>query len=142
VLWYYNHIYNSLTNLDKQIARLKWEGLPRELCATDYSKDRVSGGGRDSTEHILFKVQVLVDCRQESLLKLDEADRLLQEISCEPGCELYGQVLRLWYVEKLPKEEIAERVGYATRVSVYEIRRRAIRKFAANLFGANAVKAM
>jgi hypothetical protein len=142
VLWYYNNIYNSLANLDKQIARLKWEGVPRELCATDYGKDRVSGGGRDSTENILFKVSVLMDCRRESLLKLDEIDEQLQQISVERGCEQYGKVLRLWYVEKMAKEDIAPLVGYAHREQVYKLRNRAIRKFAANLFGIAAVQGM
>jgi hypothetical protein len=141
-LWYYNNIYNSLANLDRQISRLKYEGLPKEISATDYSRDKVSGGGRDSTENILFKVQVLMDCRQESLLKLSEIDEQLQQISTEHGCHNYGQVLRLWYIEKLPKEEIAERIGYSHKEEIYKLRGRAIRKFAVNLFGISAANVM
>lgn len=142
MLWYYNNIYNSLTNLDKQIAILIRQQGPKPLTAVSMDLTGVRGGRVDNTEATMYRLQVLEHCRAESLLALDKADGMLQEISKERGCELYGMVLRLWYIEKLPKEEIADRVGYATRVSVYQIKQRAIRKFAANMFGVNAVKAM
>jgi hypothetical protein len=142
ILWYYNNIYNSLQNIEKQITRLKYQSAPREISATNYDQPRVSGGGRDSTENIMYQIQVLTNCRDESLLKLDEVDEQLQQISTERGCEKYGQVLRLWYIEKLPKEDIALAVGYAHKEEVYKLRYRAIRKFAANLYGVAAVEAM
>ncbi len=139
ILWYYNNIYNSLQNIEKQITRLKYQNAPREISATNYDQPRVSGGGRDSTENIMYQIQVLTNCRDESLLKLDEADKALQEISQEPGCENYGVLLRLFYIEKLPKDVIAARVGYSQRKDVYRLRDRAIRKFAVNYFGIRAI---
>lgn len=42
--------------------------------------------------------------------------------------------------QKVPKEEIAGEIGYETRKSVYEIRAKALRKFAVRLFGLAVVK--
>ena len=48
----------------------------------------------------------------------------------------------MWYVEKKAKEDIAEKVGYSHRQSVYEIRNKAIRKFAVALFGIVVLEAI
>lgn len=53
---------------------------------------------------------------------------------------MYGEVLKMWYVDKLPKEEIAEEVKYSSRQSIYDIKNKAIRKFAIRLFGLEALK--
>lgn len=142
VLWYYNNIYNSLANLDLQIAQLIRSQGPKELTAVHMDITGVRGGPTYTTEQALYKLQVLQNCRQESLLALDKIDEQLQQISQERGCEQYGRVLRLWYVEKLDKDSIAEALGYANKRDAYRMRDRAIRKFAVNHFGINAVTAM
>ncbi|MDF2571533.1 MAG: hypothetical protein K0R55_3137 [Sporomusa sp.] len=48
----------------------------------------------------------------------------------------------MWYVERLDKEEIAERLGYSSRQSVYDMRNRAIKKFAVALFRVAALEAI
>jgi hypothetical protein len=48
----------------------------------------------------------------------------------------------MWYVEKKAKEDIAEKLGYSHKQSVYEIKNKAIRKFAISLFGIVALQAM
>ncbi|MBP2658727.1 MAG: hypothetical protein H6Q69_1759 [Firmicutes bacterium] len=51
-------------------------------------------------------------------------------------------LLYMWYVEKKVKEEIAEQLGYSHKQSVYEIRNKAIIKFAVALFGIVALEAI
>lgn len=43
----------------------------------------------------------------------------------------------MWYVDKMDKEAIAEDIGHSqtSRKSVYEIKNKAIKKFAVSLFG-------
>ena len=55
----------------------------------------------------------------ETEKKLEEVDVLLEEISWGEGCELYGVVLRKWYIDKVPKERIGEEIGYRERNIYY-----------------------
>jgi transposase len=45
-------------------------------------------------------------------------------------------------IDKLPKEDIAEMIGYSSKRSVYDIREKAIRKFAVMMFGIKALQAL
>jgi hypothetical protein len=48
----------------------------------------------------------------------------------------------MWYIEELPKEKIAEIIGYSSKQSIYDIEAKAIRKFAIMLFGIDVLKAI
>jgi hypothetical protein len=63
-------------------------------------------------------------------------------ISQDSGCERYKDILLMWYVEKIPKEDIANNIGYSHRQSVYEIKNKAIKKFTVALFGIVALVAI
>ena len=139
VLWYYNNIFNSLENLDRQINALIRSQGPKDITAVSLDQTGVRSGRVDNTENMLYALKVLRDCKNESLLALDEADKLLQQISVERGCESYGRVLRLWYIEKWHKDDIATEIGYAHKKDVYRIKERAIEKFAVNYFGIKAL---
>lgn len=80
--------------------------------------------------------------RENTLIEVDRIDKELDSICIEPGCERYKDVLVMWYVEKLDREEIAHEIGYSHRQSAYEIRNKAIKKFAITLFGIEALRAM
>ncbi|CEP67867.1 RNA polymerase sigma factor, region 3/4 [Moorella glycerini] len=141
-LRYYHDLYKSLENINRQIARLIGRAAPREVTAICFDETGIKSGRYDETLNTLFELQKLVECREETQTALSEIDKILEEISREPGCELYGQVLRKWYIEKKSKEEIAEELGYSSRQSVYDIKNRAIRIFAVRLFGLGALKAI
>lgn len=141
-LWYYHDLYRSIENIDRQIARLIAKASPKMISAIRFDETGVKAGHYDDTLNVLFEIQKLTEAKAETQAALAEVEKILEEISQEPGCELYGQVLRKWYIEKVPKEDIASEIGYSSRRSVYEIKNRAIRKFAVRLFGIEALKAV
>ena len=61
------------------------------------------------------------------LAQMDEAD---------------ARILRLWYIERKSKEEIAEAVCYASPTSIYDQRNKALVRFALLYFGAGAMPSM
>nr|DAM13526.1 MAG TPA: Protein of unknown function (DUF1492) [Caudoviricetes sp.] len=140
-LKYYGDMYRSLENMDKEISRLIRKTGPKEISAIAYSSEKVSGGaGQDEAINILFKLQKLINSREETSKKLKEIDDLLDDL--EKGYKYYGQVLRKWHIERTPKEKIAEEIGYSSRTSIYTLEAKAIRKFAVRLFGIDALKAI
>jgi hypothetical protein len=143
VLWYYNDLYRSIENIDREIARVVRKQGPSNLTAIAIDITGVSGGGgQDEAINMVYKIQTLTGNRERTQTELGEVDRILNDISQEPGCEYYGRVLRKWYIERVPKEEIAKQIGYSpsSRRSIYDIKGKAIRKFAVTLFGIEAVK--
>ena len=97
---------------------------------------------QDEAYNTLFTIQKLTKSRKETKEKLKEIDSLLECLEEENGCELFGQVLRKWYIEKIPKEDIAREIGYSSRQSIYTLKGKAIRKFAVRLFGLKSLKMM
>lgn len=91
---------------------------------------------------MLCELKKLVDARRDTLNELDEIEKILEDISSEEDCELYGRVLKMWYIKKVPKEKIAEELSYSSRQSVYDIKNRALRKFTIRWFGVYALKTM
>jgi DNA-directed RNA polymerase specialized sigma subunit len=82
------------------------------------------------------------EMKDRTLVEIAKVDSLLNAISQDLGCERYKDILFMWYVEKKPKEYIANEVGYSQRQSVYEIKNKAIKKFAVALFGIVALVAI
>lgn len=80
--------------------------------------------------------------KELTAIEIGKIDDVLVAICEGSGCERYKDVLVMWYVNKLDKEDIAERLGYSHRQSVYEIKNKAIRKFAVALYGVTALKAI
>ena len=56
-------------------------------------------------------------------------------------CCIYKEreIIRLWYIERKSKEEIAGAVSYASTRSVYDLRNTAVARFALLYFGAAAL---
>lgn len=74
--------------------------------------------------------------------EIDKIEVSLQGICLDPGCGNYRDVLYRWYVEKLDKEVIATNLGYSSRQSAYDMKDKAIKKFAVALFGIAALEAI
>lgn len=139
-LRHYHDLYRSLSNMRIKRAKLIGKAAPQGYKESDYTQPIVTGGGgQEDAYNLLFKIKVLTENITKTIEKLKEIDEILNGISQEPGCELYGDILKKWYIEKVPREEIALEANYCER-NIYKIRDKAIQKFAVNLFGLNAVK--
>ncbi len=138
-LRHYNDLYRSLRNMNKERARLIGHAGPKGYPTLDYTQPIGSGGsGQDDAYNILFKIKTLTENIKKTEQKLEEIEKVLSEISREPGSELYGDILKKWYIEKVSREEIALESQYCER-NIYKLKNKAIRKFAINLFGLDAV---
>lgn len=146
ILWYYNDLYRSVENMNREIAKIVSRQGPSTLNAIQLEPTGIHGGGSadDNVNNLMFKLKTLTDNREKTIAELEKVDTILNEIAKDPGCELYGEVLREWYIYRTPKEEIAKQIGYSptSRTSIYDIRSRSIRKFAVRYFGIDALKAI
>lgn len=143
-LWHYRDLKYSLEQLDREISKLKWSGAPEMPSAQELDGMPHGQAYQDDMMNIAFKLHMCMESREKTLQELSEIDQILADISAEKGCEVYGKVLRMWYIEKKSKEEIAETLNYSqnSRQSIYDIRGKAIRKFAIRKFGLEALKAI
>jgi len=139
-LYYYTELYRSMGHMRMERTRLIAKSCPSRDLVAKFDLTGVRASAHDEAINDLYKIKVLTENIAETEKALAEVEKILEEISQDPGCELYGEVLRKWYIEKVPKEEIALEIGYQTRKSVYEIRAKALRKFAVRLFGLGALR--
>lgn len=144
VLYHYRDLKFALQNLEHQIEKLIFQSAPADAKGANIEITGIKSGYHDDAYNSLFKLKVLTENWDKTEEEIKKIDSLLDAIEKEPGCEYYTQVLRLWYIEKIPKEEIAGLIGYspASRQSIYNIKDKAIRKFAVMYFGLGALKAM
>ncbi len=139
-LWYYRDLQRSIDEMSQRIGKLISRAGPADLSAMVLDGSGVHSQRVDDTLNILFEIKRLTELRQETNTALAEIDNILTRFDKEPDCKFYGAVLRKWYIERVPKEDIAREIGYSSKRSVYEIKNRAIRKFAVMLFGIEALK--
>jgi len=144
ILWYYNDLYRSIENMNREIAKIVSRQSPSSLNAISLEPTGVHGSGDadDNTYNLMFKIKTLTDNREATLTELSKVDQMLDDISKDAGCELYGRVLQEWYIYRTPKEEIASNIGYSHKSTIYRLKDRAIKKFAVRHFGLDAVKAI
>lgn len=143
ILWHYRDLYCSVENLNHEIAMMVGSQGPKLLSVVTLDEAGIHGGGsrNDDAYNLIFRLKILTENRDTTLAELSKADRLLKNISQEPGCELYGEVLEHWYIKRTPKDDIADLTGYDVR-HIYRIKDKAIRKFAVRYFGLEAMKAI
>ena len=77
--------------------------------------------------------------REEKLVRLLHANFTPDDLEMD---ESDARILRLWYIERKSKDEIAEAVCYASPTSIYDQRNKALVRFALLYFGAGAMPSM
>lgn len=138
-LTYYRELQRSVDEMTRRIARLVAKAGPEQLRAAVLDDVGVSSGRHDTTLNIILEIQKLQESLLETKKGLFEIDAILDEISHGEGCENYGKLLRMWYMQRASKEIIAEQLCCSIR-KVYYDKDAAIRKFAVRIFGMAALK--
>ena len=141
-LKHYKDLYQSIENMDRQICKLVMNAGPSDGRVIKLDESGIRSGKFDKTINMLYEIQTLNNNKIKTQTELDEINITLDKLSAEPGCELYKDVLWLWYIERIPKEDIAEQLNYSSKQTIYNIRALAIRKFAIRLFGIEALRAV
>lgn len=138
-LTYYHDLQKSIDEMTRQIARLVAKASPKQLKAAALDDTGVRSGRHDTTMNIIFEIQRLQESLRDTKKGFIEIDAILDEISQGEGCENYGNLLRMWYIQRISKEVIAEQFNCSIR-KVYYDKDAAIRKFAVRIFGMAALK--
>lgn len=141
-LWYYRDLLRSVDYAREQIGTLMSIGAPRDTSAVQLDPVGIRASKPHDTLNIMYQLQRWTEIRDKTLAEIEKIDLVLDDISKEPGCERFGDILKMWYVEKMNKDDIANDLGYNQRRSVYELRNRAIKKFAIRIFGLEALQAI
>jgi hypothetical protein len=124
------------------ICRLKRQGAPKGISAVNMDIIGVRSSKPVNVLNQIYQLQKWQEIKDRMLVEVEKVEEALRGISQEQGCERYRDVLFMWYVEELDKEEIAERLRYSHRQLAYEIKNKAIKKFAIALFGVVALEAI
>jgi hypothetical protein len=141
-LRYYRELHQSIEHADYMISKLVNQTAPKEVSAVSMDVTGVRAGKPCNTLNQMYQLQMWQEMKNRTLVEIEKVDNVLVSISKDPGCERYKDILYMWYVKKKAKEEIADEIGYSHRQSVYEIRSKAIKKFAVALFGVVALVAI
>ena len=123
----------ALKNLMRRQERIMRHNSPSGYPSLDTSKPYTSTKSvNDALTDCIEIAEVAreINCTKD---KIDEIDSVLQQLDPQDA-----ELLRLWYIERKSKEEIAEKVNYASRTSIYDLRNKAVAGFAVLYFGADA----
>lgn len=137
---YYNELQQAIKTADKMIAKLAYKTAPGQLNAI--SLDSVHAGNVTNTYEQIYQLQLWTERKSDTLEEIKKIDDTLNAINRQSGCEYYKDILTLWYVDKIPKREIARKLGFAdtSRGYMFVLKNRAIKKFAVALFGIDALE--
>ncbi len=141
-LRYYRELHQSIEHASRMISKIKWQTAPGGVSAVNMDVTGVRASKPMNTLNQMYQLQKWQEMKERTLEKVEKIEEALNGISQAQGCERYRDVLFMWYVERLDKDEIAERLGYSHRQSAYEIKNKAIKQFAVALFGVIALEAI
>jgi len=138
-LKHYRDLSRAVKNAQKEIHRITYRTVPRKIKAAAMDETGVRANVPINTMNEIYQLnrwQTILNDTEEELRLIDD---ILTEISQEPNCDHYKDVLIMWYVERRKKDEICEKINYSTARTLYRIRNKAIRKFAVSMFGIEAL---
>jgi hypothetical protein len=137
----YKRLMRSIENLDFEIGKLNISRISNSV-TQHFEPTGIYGSRNDADAEVqLLKWAQLNAMKKETQEELNNIDYNLKFISLDPGCQFYGKILRLWYIEKTDVTVIADEIGYH-RTKIYGIKRDAIKKLAVQLFGKRALVAI
>ena len=118
-LWEYQLLNKSIIAMQKELKKLLERSGPKGDKNIAVSLNKVGGGKgssqMDETVNQIYRVQELKEGIADTLNRVSDIDEALGDISEGEGCERFGELLWIWYVEGLSKDEIADQMGFQTR---------------------------
>jgi DNA-directed RNA polymerase specialized sigma24 family protein len=124
----------ALANLERRRERILKQSGPAGYPSPDMSKPYSSTKNVNDALTECLELAEIVREIQVTQDTMREIDLVLDQLGDEDRA-----ILRLWYIEHKPKEEIASAINYASITSVYDIRNKAVSRFALLYFGAGAL---
>ena len=124
----------ALANLKRRRDRAISRSGPSGLSTVDYTKPYVSSGAAGDALSSCLEVATITRQIAATEEEIAEIDRVLGQLEAADR-----DLLRAWYIEGKPKEEITEALSYSSRTSIYDLRNKAVSAFAVLYFGAPAL---
>jgi len=124
---------SSLPILQKRLDRLIEAGAPKEPGGIDFSKPYVNSHYVNET---LSELCDLAETQKQIIAtkqKIREIEEILEAVPKDQRT-----VLKLFYIEKLTAEQIAERIYVESEKTVYNIRNKGVATYALLCYGALA----
>ena len=124
----------ALINLERRRDRIIENKAPAEYSSIDFTTPYTSVKNvNDALSDCLSIAEVVreIEVTRETI---QEIDIVLSQLEPEEN-----NILRLWYIERKPKEKISVEMNYSSATSVYDLRNKAVSHFALLYFGAGAL---
>lgn len=127
----------ALGNLERRKERIIRQSGPGGYPSIDYSKNYTST--KDVNDALSECLELSEVMREIVATKeaIEEIDNILSQMEPEDA-----ELLRLWYVEKKSKEDIADAINYSSATTIYDLRNKAVSRFALLYFGASALSSI
>lgn len=127
----------ALSNLERRKERIIRNAAPSEFPSLDMSKPYSSTSAVNDALSDCLELAEVVREISDTREKIEEIDDILGQLDAEDAL-----VLKMWYIERRSKDDIAEAVSYASITSIYDARNKALSRFALLYFGAGAIPSM
>lgn len=136
-LRHYASLKKSVSHAMYMIDKLAYKTCPGEVSAIVNDITGVSAQNPGNTLQEMYELQKWKDVCEDSAGEIAHIGDLLNGMD-----EKERKVLELWYIEKTQVVDIMEAFEYDERRSVYNLKSKALKNFAINLFGIHALKAI
>ena len=108
---------------------IKFSG-PSELTAVSYDLSGSGNSYHKSMENVAGEIQNIKCSIEEKRIEVQLIEDALMVISCGIYCEHYADILIMRHVDGYSMNEIALKLGYSSRQTVYDQYYKALNKFA------------
>lgn len=123
----------ALKNLERRQERIMRHHAPSGYPSPDLAKQYTSAKNVNDALTDCVELAVVVREIRRTQEKIEEIDGVLRQLDPQDA-----ELLRLWYIERRSKDDIAAQINYASRTSIYDLRNKAVACFALLYFGADA----
>lgn len=127
----------ALENLKRREERLVQSGAPREPGAIDYSKPFTDSHFVSDTLNELLELAEVTKNINETKAELSEINSIIEQMQGE-----HKKLVRLWYLERKPKEAVMEAMFVESLSTIYDLRNKAVAEFALLYYGASALRSV
>jgi hypothetical protein len=137
----YKRLKKAIENLDFEISKLNMSRTSGSI-TQHFEPTGIRSSRNDADAEIqLLKWSQFNAMKNETQDEINNIDYNLKYLSLEPGCEFYGKLLRMWYIDKEDIAFIAQEVGYS-KSQLYTHKLTSLKKLSVLLFGKRALAAI
>lgn len=124
----------ALENLKARKEAALLNGRPQGIRTADTTRPYISEGRVNDALSSCVEIAEIDREIAATQSAIEAIDRAIDQLD-----EAEAAVIRAWYIDKATKEQIADRLNYASSTTVYAIKNKGVASFAVLYFGAGAL---